>query len=490
MEPITLTVSNELAALAVLQAAAEAFLRTVGAEDGLSCQIKLVLEEIFTNILDHGYLSGQRERIQMTLGIDNRFLVITMRFKGIPFDVDYLQKCADYDPKDILDGCVRGIGLRLIKQFSDRIEYRNLGKEGQEICLLREISTRGASRLELACAEETCKWESKSFNVSLRRMLPSEAATVSKLAYFAYNYSYVYGHIYDPEKVRSLNEENQLISFVAVHEEDGIIGHFAISPDDKSDLFEMCAGFVDARFRGNGSMNAMAAHGINEAKKLGAEGVFVIAVTTHPYSQKAALSKGLRETALFVSCVQPLAMRAIREEALARESVFFMTCLFGEKLRGPYHSPAHHRVMLEQICRNAELEAAFGDWRGEIPLPEHGQLEQKTDDYQAGHIFVHGYGRDTASQVRRSLRLWQIERLETIFLYLPLLQPPTAVLCESFEEMGFFFSGLRPSRRGQDWLVLQFLNNQCYDYGQLKAATAFGQEMIDYVRERDPVRSI
>jgi serine/threonine-protein kinase RsbW len=485
---ISLTVDNELAALPVLQATTNAFLQAVGAEDGLSSRIELVLDEVFTNILDHSYLPGQRERVHLTVGIENGFLTLTLRFKGIPFDIDYLRQCADIAQTDMIDEGGRGLGLRLIRRIMDRIEYRNLGKEGQEIALSRKISAPEHSRPEPDCVAEASPPDPKPFNVRLRRMLPSEAATISKLAYLAYDYSYVYEHIYDPQKVRNLNEEDRLISFVVEHEESGVIGHFAIARDDRSDLVEMCAGFVDPRFRKHGAMNSMAVHGIEEAQKLGAEGVFVIAVTTHPYSQKAALAFGLKETALFVSCVQALAMRAIHKDSLVRESVFFMTFLFGDTQRGPYHAPAHHRNMLERICDNAGIKAAFAEGREEVPLPEQGQLEQEKDNYQAGHIYIHGYGRDTLAQVQRRLRLWRLDRLETVFLYLPLLQPATADLCQAFEEMGFFFCGLRPGDSGQDRLALQFLNNQRQDYGQLKPASAFGQELIEYVRERDPAQ--
>ncbi|MGE4553731.1 MAG: hypothetical protein AB7D57_11500, partial [Desulfovibrionaceae bacterium] len=93
---------------------------------------------------------------------------------------------------------------------------------------------------------------------------------------------------------------------------------------------------------------------------------------------------------------------------------------------------------------------------------------------------------DTVARVRRLLRQWRLDRLETEYLYLPLLQPATAALCRDFEAMGFFFSGLRPGRQGRDWLALQFLNNQRYDYGPLQAATDFGRELVEYVRQRDP----
>jgi anti-sigma regulatory factor (Ser/Thr protein kinase)/predicted N-acetyltransferase YhbS len=487
MEPFTISIANELSALSVLQAATTAFIRAVGGEDRLADQIELVLEEIFTNILKYGYLPGQRERIELTLGIDGELLGITMRFKGIPLDIDYLRQCEQANVEDMFnDGC-HGIGLHLIRQLCDKICYSNLGKEGQEIALLRRISTKRGFSAELVCAEDVSKQISTPFDISVRRMRPDEAATVSKLAYFAYNYSYIYGHIYDPEQVRSLNEEDRLISYVAVHETKGIVGHSAISPDDRSDMLEMCAAFVDPRFRGSGCLNKLAEHALDEARKMGAEGVFATAVTAHPYSQKAASGRGLRETALFVSRLQPLAMRAIRDREVARESLFFMTKLFGEESRGPYYSPKQHRQMLERICRHLEVEAVFDDCHEEIVLPEFGQLEQKADNYQAGHIFIHSYGSDTVHLVRTSLRRWQLDRLETIYLYQPLLQPSTAGLCASFEAMGFFFSGLRHGRRGDDWLVLQYLNNQRYDYSLLNAATSFGQELMEYVRERDPV---
>jgi hypothetical protein len=42
-----------------------------------------------------------------------------------------------------------------------------------------------------------------------------------------------------------------------------------------------------------------------------------------------------------------------------------------------------------------------------------------------------------------NLRRRRIDRPETIYLYLLVLQPSTADLCAAFEEMGFFFSGIK-----------------------------------------------
>jgi anti-sigma regulatory factor (Ser/Thr protein kinase) len=84
------------------QAATAAFVRAAGAENSVAEQMELVLEEILTNVIEHGYLPGQRERIDLTLGIDGQFFVLTMRFKGIPFDIDYLRQCERANLKNVL----------------------------------------------------------------------------------------------------------------------------------------------------------------------------------------------------------------------------------------------------------------------------------------------------------------------------------------------------------------------------------------------------
>ncbi|MBP7461901.1 MAG: ATP-binding protein [Candidatus Delongbacteria bacterium] len=487
MKSLNLGVTNELEALPVVQAVSTAFIRTVGNNDHLAGQIELVLEEIFINIIKDAYLPGQQERIELTFGLEESLLEITIRFKGIPFDIDYLRQCEQNSIVDTIDDSGQWIGLALIRRFTDQVHYRNLGRDGQEIRMLWRLSTQESPSAQAMADEETDRPTVSPTQICIRSMAPAEAAIVSKLAYFTYNYSYNYGYIYDPERVRSLNDQGLMISGVAVHKDQGIIGHSALAPDHHSDLFEMCNGFVDPRYRGGGCLNMFADYGISEAQRLGAGGIFVTAVTTHPYSQKAAIKKDLRESALLVSRVQPLAMRSIRDQAVARESVFFMARLFSHRAKGSYYVPTQHRAMLERICRYINVEAGFEDGPADIVLPEYGQLEYKVDDYQAGHIFILSYGMDTIDQIATILRRWQLDRLETIYLSLPLVQPATVSRCESFEAMGFFFSGFRYGRDGKDWLVLQYLNNQRYNYGLIKAATSFGQELIDYVRDHDPV---
>jgi hypothetical protein len=52
--------------------------------------------------------------------------------------------------------------------------------------------------------------------------------------------------------------------------------------------------------------------------------------------------------------------------------------------------------------------------------------------------------------------------------------------------MGFFFAGIQPGFDDNDWLVLQYLNNQIYPYETLSFATDFGKSLADYVKACDP----
>jgi hypothetical protein len=133
--------------------------------------------------------------------------------------------------EDIVSGEVRWIGLHLVRHFCDELQYNNLGRQGQQIVIKRRLT---GEKPQNAPQEHVAPFEQATVPVKalIRRMLPKEAAAVSRLAYIAYNYSYPYEHIYDPEQVRALNETNRLISYLAINQgNDEIIGHAALVPD-------------------------------------------------------------------------------------------------------------------------------------------------------------------------------------------------------------------------------------------------------------------
>ncbi|MBP7053997.1 MAG: ATP-binding protein, partial [Phycisphaerae bacterium] len=180
---MTLLVANDLAALPVLQAASTALVRAVDDSSSDAREIELVIEELFTNILKYEYLPGQRESIRVSFEVKDQVFDLRIRFKGVPFDVDDLRRCRYCAPSDLVGDEGRGLGLELIRYFSDQLQYRNLGKEGQEIHLCRKLSICRDRVQPVLVDANVPESSSAGLVVIVRRMLPEEAAAVSKLAY-------------------------------------------------------------------------------------------------------------------------------------------------------------------------------------------------------------------------------------------------------------------------------------------------------------------
>jgi len=323
----------------------------------------------------------------VALAIHDDVLELLIRFQGIPFDIDYLRRCEQAGLPEMVDSGGRGLGMQLLRAFSDEVRYRNLGWKGQEI-LIRRAMRRGDGTA--AQEEESRQEEEAPTRIGVRRMRPEESATISKLAYFAYRYTYIKEHLYDPEEVRRRNEDGRMLSYVAVDEENGqLVGHMAIIPDELSDMPELAAGFVNPRYRKSGGFKTLNAYMIQDARQQGWQGIFGTAVTSHSYSQMSAAGTGMRESALLVSRVTPMVFQAITDQALSRESFLYMFLLFDPTPRKPYYPPPHHREMIEKICRHVNMAASFRASAGEIALPARGEMETRTDVYQAGHVVVH-----------------------------------------------------------------------------------------------------
>ena len=117
---------------------------------------------------------------------------------------------------------------------------------------------------------------------------------------------------------------------------------------------------------------------------------------------------------------------------------------------------------------------------------EAGIIETKVDIYSCAHISIKEYGKDIIVNIRHSLKAFCLNRIETIYLYMPLDCPETSELCDDFERMGFFFCGIKPGKEYKEWLVFQYLNNQIYPYKNLQFASEFGKVLMLYIQSEDP----
>ncbi len=112
----------DLASLAALTGAVEAFCTRAGLDRDLALRLSLVVEELLTNAVTHGAGARQGARGRLTLGLVGDELELVYEDQAVPFDP--LQGAPDPPlEQEVLQRPVGGLGLHLIRQLSDRQSY-------------------------------------------------------------------------------------------------------------------------------------------------------------------------------------------------------------------------------------------------------------------------------------------------------------------------------------------------------------------------------
>jgi serine/threonine-protein kinase RsbW len=97
-------------------------------------EIDLILEELFTNIVCHGFNDNKEHDIDISLTCDEKVLVIRMEDDGQPFDVT---ESVSPDTKCAIEKrCIGGLGIHFIKHFIDECKYSR--KKDKNIVVLKK----------------------------------------------------------------------------------------------------------------------------------------------------------------------------------------------------------------------------------------------------------------------------------------------------------------------------------------------------------------
>jgi len=97
-------------------------LKSAGIEKETASEIHLAVDEACTNTIKYAYSDGATGDIELSCVLDHRLATVIIRDWGPPFNP------LDMPPPDLsLDIDARpigGLGIYLMKKFSDRLEYR------------------------------------------------------------------------------------------------------------------------------------------------------------------------------------------------------------------------------------------------------------------------------------------------------------------------------------------------------------------------------
>ena len=323
---------------------------------------------------------------------------------------------------------------------------------------------------------------------TFRLMQPEDAAGVTRCFQAAYGDTYPTAYFYDPAKLVELNRAGALVSAVAVSDLTGeVVGHSAVQRYGSSANAEIGFSVVVAAHRKGNLTVPICEVLIQGAVQRGIRRLVGHSVTNHPAMQILSARLGFTSCAVALGAMPAgTTFKKINEQLTQRES-----CVVDMKFCVPPETavicaPVHHRPMLERIYEAVGKPATFQ------PLPEPsgaGQVEIMINRaWGIADIQVRRIGTETAADIRRRLgELTDAEKIDIVYLELPLGQGGIDGVCRDAEAAGFFFAGLSHSSAEGDResLFLQHPNTKI-DMSGLVLATPTAREIFDYVvKERE-----
>jgi serine/threonine-protein kinase RsbW len=133
-DELTLHIKNTFAAVHSANEAASRWLEERGTPADLQYFANLAIEELATNCIKYGYDDTHEHIIELRMSLSSGSLVLVVKDDGHPFNP--LEAPAPDMSLPVEDWAVGGLGLHLLRQLSDGMEY--VREDGKNQVTLRK----------------------------------------------------------------------------------------------------------------------------------------------------------------------------------------------------------------------------------------------------------------------------------------------------------------------------------------------------------------
>jgi serine/threonine-protein kinase RsbW len=402
--------------------------------------------------------------------------------------------------------------MLLIKAFTDEVRFQNLEGSGKRLELVKNLSAAPMSPAlseeifsSLATAARPAESAVPVVNPAaprpaapvapavpvsssaseIRMMRADEGVKLARLFYKNRDYNYE-DDVFFPEKIQELIEGGLQKSAVAVLPNGEFAAHLAIIKR-KADSFvgETGRGAVDPAHRGDGLFEMLKRRLIEQAREDEMYGLYSESSIMDQYIQRTNMALGAKETGISLGGV-------LENGDTAGQASLLMYLRTGEEPNRIVYPPFHHRTMIGRIYEyggfhrhldNMSLSAHPPVKPGDV-----SRLESKMiPETGVGYITVLHYGSDLQDAVNAQLQDLMRQRINNVYLDLPLANAATPGLCGAVEVLGFFFSGIIPETSSGDVLRLQYLTRPDAGIANARPVTDFSRDLLDYVISMSPV---
>ena len=127
-----------LPGFAEVRALAESFGTAAGADRDTTLRVVLVLEELFTNTVTHGYPGGAEGPVWVTLASQGGVIAVTYEDAAPAFDPLGHAPAPDLDAEERAPG---GLGLTLVRGLCASVSYVRVGDRNRVTLTVTGLST-------------------------------------------------------------------------------------------------------------------------------------------------------------------------------------------------------------------------------------------------------------------------------------------------------------------------------------------------------------
>jgi len=438
-----------------------------------------VLNDIFRNIVKYGFQGDTCHPVDVIVSKRLHTLVIALEDKGLPFDFEKLEHGEDERFRSYM-----------FKGYADNVQFMSLGNRGNRTEIVKNLPAKDIreemdirehhKHLKAEPAPPDAKFTIEIFN-------HKDVNDLVRLVYKCYGYTYPNEFMYYPEKIEALLHGDLMASCGAYDSNGKLIGHLAlVFSKPGARVGESGEAVVDPRYRGRQIFQKMKSFMKDYCASNSIVGIYSEAVTVHPYSQKGNLDIGAGEIGYLLGYSPgSVSFQNISDkEKPRRQSVALMYLPVLESDSANIYVPEAYKKLIGDIYKNIgvkrNLITEVGDFKFGKKSESKVQVSVRTDHNQ-GIITVESSGDNTLGEISYHLEKLCLERVDCIYADLPLNLEGTGHIAEALMGMGFFLGYVVPEYADSDVLRLQYLNNVEISRDDIKTASPFGEELLDFI---------
>ena len=462
---------------------ARAHARTVAEQSGFdpsACSaIELGVEEAAAQFI--GLANDETATLELGCEPEATRLILSLRYHGLPLD---FSRWPEYDPNQP-EAHLEGLSAYLMRRAFDEARWRNLGKEGQEWQLVKFLAT---PRVDTEPPPVTPLAPAATPAFIIRRLQAADALAVSRCIYASYGYSYVYDFVYYPNRLAALNASDELISAVAVAADGEVLGHAALIPaGTEAQTGELAMIATLPHYRSGGVGRQLSEWLLDWAARQGWHGVNANAVTSHPFSQHICVRLGFRPCGLLLGLAPAsMSFHGIADHLRQRESCVLLYHALQSPSARTLYPPLRYQPLLTRIYGWLDRPVSFAPGQPPAAATSRWEITAK-GHFGAAILTVRQLGQDAAHIVAGQLLELRRQGMECVLLYLNLNDPALPHFAADWERLGFHFAGMLPGGEEGDWLILNHLLQQAFDYERLVLADDWSRELLAAIEAEDPV---